>query len=502
MRRPINWGDTLIAHHAFASHLPQRLDHVVSEYCDAAPWKLQHGKRGGIDANPKTLPKDMSAEELCLYNSIDAHVTALAWDRMQVDLEPERKVYEHDMKLAAICRDMAWDGIGVDAERQELLSKLAGRRRAALKGLMRKIIKEPGFQPGKLDEVRRVLFTKLRGRYTAITASGKPSTANATLEALRGTDTRLSRFADALLKWRLVGKIKSTYIDWVKTHPLTKRAHYVWKVHGTVSGRLSCRLQSVPKWKPKDVSARVREMYVPREGNTFVYFDVSQAEMRLAAYLSADPAFMHACGADVHAGNARAVFPEIAAKGWLEGDALKDPERGKPYRDISKNLGFAIAYGAEAEKVFITLRSKGFDVTYRAVELILAKLRSVYHVYYAYVERNLQEVRRVGFMRTPILGRIRWLGWWPKPTEVSNFPVQSALADIMNARMIEMHPLLPKGISLVAQVHDSEVFDCPMALAPRLKSIIKSIWDRPIALAGGPLVLPIDLKTGMRLSEL
>ncbi len=501
-RKEIRWDDSLIAHHAFASHLPQRLDHVVSEYCDASPWKVVHGKRGGEEVKG-ALPKDMSAEELALYNAIDARLTITVWKRMQSDLEPERAVYEHDLKLAAICREMAWEGIGIDAVRQAELSVLASRRRAALKGLMRRIVREPNFQPGKLDEVRRVLFRKLRGHYTALTSGGLPSTANATLEALRGSDTRLARFADALLKWRLVGKVKSTYIDWVEINPDTKRAHYVWKVHGTVSGRLSCRFQSAPRWAPNDVSSRVREMYIPRsKKHVFVYFDVSQAEMRLAAYLSADPAFMAACGSDVHAGNARNVFPEIADKGWLEGAALKDPEKGKPYRDISKNLGFAIAYGAEAEKVYITLRAKGFNVTFRAVELILSRLRSAYHVYYKYVERNLLEVRRVGYMRTPILGRIRWFGWWPKPTEISNFPVQSALADVMNARMIEIAPQMPRGTALIAQVHDSCVFDTPRGVASKLEAVIRRVWNQPIPLAGGPLVLPIDMKRGERLSEL
>lgn len=498
----IKWHDTLIGHHAYASHLPQRLDHVVSEYCDAAPWKLVHGKRGGLDTNPKRLPKDMSAEELCLYNAIDSRLTALCWDRMQPDLEAERAVYEHDRALAGICREMQWEGIGIDSQRQAELSNLATRRRAALKGIMRNIIGEPYFQPGKLDEVRRVLFTKLRGSYTTLTAGGMPSTANATLEALKGDDTRLARFADALLKWRLVGKIKSTYIDWVAINPTTGRMHYTWKVHGTVSGRLSCRFQSVPRWDKRDVSARVREMYIPAKGNGFVYFDVSQAEMRLAAYLSADPAFIAACGKDVHEGNARTVFPEIAAKGWFDDKALKDPERGKPYRDISKNLGFAIAYGAEAEKVFITLRSKGFDVTYRAVEMILARLRSAYAVYYRYVETNLAEVRRCGYMRTPILGRIRWMGWFPKPTEVSNFPVQSALADVMNARMIVLSKRLPRGAALVLQVHDSCAFDVPKRLMGEVERLIQEVWAEPIILPGGHLVLPIDMKRGERFSEL
>ncbi len=497
----INWEDTLIGHHAYASHLPQRLAHVVSEYCDSGPWKLQYKGGGGTDEKGQ-LPQDLDAARLVEYNAVDCRLTAHCWQRMAPDLERERAVYEHDKRLAAVCRDMAWAGIGVDTERMAELNTAMGYRRAALKGVMRRVIGEPHFNPAKLDDVRRVMFRKLRGKFLSLTAGGMPSTANATLEAYSNDDTRLGRFCGALLDWRLVGKVKSTYLEALEISPNTGRIHFNWRPFGTVSGRLSCRFQSVPRYAPEHPEGRIREIYVPRPGHEFVYFDVSQAEMRLAAYLSADPVFMAACGHDVHQGNAKAVFPEIAAKGWLDGDALKDPARGKPYRDIIKNFGFAIAYGAEAEKVFITLRSKGFAVSFRSVEGMLAKLRAAYRVYYAYAEANLAEVRRCGYMRTPILGRIRWLGWFPKPTEVCNFPVQSCLADIMNDRMISTAPVMPRGVELVAQIHDACVYDTPRDRVSEVKAIIRETWNRPVALAGGPLILPIDLKTGERLSDL
>lgn len=493
-----NCHDTLLAHHAFVSHFPQRLDHVVSEYCDASPWKIVYGKRGVEEKG--LAPQDLTADDLTRYNAADARLTILAWQRMQADLEPERAVYEHDRALAALCREMGRVGIGVDLKRQAELSILLKRRAAALKGQMRSLLGWPDFQPSKLGDVRHALFRRLRVKYSVPTASGLQSTSNATLEALRGTDTKAAKFAGLLLDWRVVMKVRSTYVDAIPINPKTKRAHYNWKPFGTVSGRLSCRLQSCPRpgLNPEDW---VRELYVPRPGCVFVYFDVSQAEMRLAAYLAADPVFMAACGADVHAGNAKAVFPDIAARGWLDGEAKKDDKRGKPYRDIAKNLGFAISYGAEVDKVFVTLRSKGFNVTFKAVTLILARLRAAYKVYYKFVERNVEFVKKHGYMRG-LRGRIRWFGWYPKPTDISNYPVQEALAAIMNERCIALDKMLPAGCNLVAQIHDACIYECPVKHAAALEASIKAQWAEPVILAGGPLVLPIDLKRGMRWSEL
>jgi uracil-DNA glycosylase family 4 len=499
--RGVALEDTLLAHHAYASHLPQRLDHVVSEYCNAAPWKIRFGRRGKEE---KGLPPvDMPPTELCLYNAADARLTILAWQRMQGDLAKERAVYEHDKELAAICRDMGRIGIGVDHVRREALSNKLVKRCAALKGRMRKVAKWATFNPRQTVHVRKMLFGRFKARRIGVTPTGLAATNNVTLEALKLESNRAGRFAALLLKWRVADKVRGTYIDSVHICNSTGRAHYNWKPFGTVSGRLSCRLQSAPRDEgtgaPEEL---VREIYVPRSAeHEFVYFDVSQAEMRLAAYLSGDETFIRACDGDVHANNAKNVFPDVAAKGWLDGDAKKDPARGKPYRDIAKNLGFAISYLAEAEKVFITLRSKGFPVTFAQVVRILASLHSKYHRYYRFVEENIAFCKRHGHLRG-LCGRIRWFGWYPKPTEIANYPIQEALAAIMNARCIALAARLPRGVELVAQIHDACIFDVPKQLSGKVENLIREEWAKPIPTPGGALVLPIDLKRGRRWSEL
>jgi DNA polymerase-1 len=505
-----NCHDTLLAHHAFASHLPQRLDHVASCYTDSRPWKRIF--KGGGEDEKGTTPDKLSGDELCKYNASDAQLTMLSWLRMQGDLEPERAVYEHDRQLAAVCREMIRTGIGVDEGRKNELSEALGVRRLELQEQLRNLVSDPEFMPGKLDHVRHHLFSpsSLGARYVLVTPKGQASTANETLEGLRlGGNERHAAFASALLTWRLAGKVKSTYLDAVggvgdkSIHVKAGRAHYNWKPFGTVSGRLSCRFQSVPKYKKSAPEHRVREIYVPRAGHTFVYYDVSQAEMRLAAYLSNDPVFIEACRGDVHVNNAKAVFPQAT---HLLTDKLKNIPKteggGKDYRDIAKNLGFAISYCAEAEKVYVTLRRKGFDVSMSAVSLILDKLHSAYRVYYRWVEANLSAVRQLGYMRTPFLGRIRWLGWYPKITDVANYPIQSGLADIVNRRTIELsvRPLFAQR--LVAQVHDACIYEVPNQEVNAAKEEIANCWGQPIDTPGGKLILPIDLKTGERWSEL
>lgn len=512
MTSPIPWDDTLLAHHASLSHLPQRLDQVVSEYLDSGPWKIKYGRRGQEEKG--AAPIELSPEEMCAYNAVDCIVTLKAWEAMQGDLNKERAIYEHDKKLALLCQKMSIEGIAVDLEYKDKLSADLTARAAHFYTEMESIVGRP-FSPRKPEDIRDILFSHFGVRAKVFTDTGLPSTNTATLESLRG-DTEVGRFAEKLLTYRVVDKIRSTYVGGRANEPLKfdraflcadGRARFNWKPFGTVSGRLSGRFQSVPRYvfpekggMPEDF---VRAMYIPGPGRVFVYFDISQAEMRAAAFLSADPVFMRACEGDIHAANAGILFPKALQAGWLEGAELKKG-KGKPFRDIAKNYGFAVSYYADYAATYAYLFSHGFgdQCTPAGVRLSLERLHHAYRVYFDYIERNHRAVKEVGYMRSPLLGRLRWFGWHPKITDVANYPVQSCVADLMNRRMIELDGLIGDDIHLVSQIHDACIYDCPIEKADYLEKLIAEQWAQPVPLAGGDLVFPIDLKRGMRWSEL
>ena len=257
----------------------------------------------------------MEFTQLAQYNYQDCQLTANAWFAMQKDLDGERSVYKHDKELS-LCKGMTEVGVQVDVERKELLARLMQSRALSYRRKMRKLAKKPGFRPSHLQEVRHILFKTFRAPLIAVTEKGTVSTSNATLEVLKASPTRSGKFARLMLRWRIVSKIRSTYVVPVRLDD-KNRTHYAWRPFGTVSGRLAGRAQSNPRWS-KAVEDRPREMYVAAPGKVLIYFDISQAEARGAAYLSDDPVFIDACKADVHTGNALVIFP--FAKERLERD--------------------------------------------------------------------------------------------------------------------------------------------------------------------------------------
>lgn len=548
--------DTLVAHHAFASHLPQKLDHVVATFIDSGPWKVRFGVRG---AEEKGLaPVHGEEDELAEYGATDAFVTIHAWWAMQGDLNKERSVYEHDKELGLQGQALQVDGILVDRARRDMLSLALKRQEAGLKGRMRGIVRRPYFAPSKLNEVRHILFRVLKAPMISPTKSGLASTSNATLEQLRTGgastirrgpadtkqtsgpinnetgDTRLAKFSECLLRWRVALKIRGTYLNAVQIHD-DGRAHYTWRPYGTVSGRYSCRLQSCPRWSTK-TEDRVREIYCASPDHTLLYFDLSQAEARSAANISGDPVFIENCKKDVHTGNAKILFPEAREvlerdpKGKYcpqhgdEGKPGADCNCGKPFRDVAKNAGFAVAYLAEADTVFAYLRAHGFAVEYDSVEHMLGLLKAAYRRYYEYVDENVRFCQQHGYLRTAITGRIRWFGFHPKPNEIANFPIQSLIADAMNIRSLDLQRRLRKeapGTKLVAQVHDALIFDTPNKYIvwgtdakgkPKPGGVvideIERTWATPVRVEKSivcrearEFMLPAEVKAGQRWSD-
>jgi uracil-DNA glycosylase family 4 len=517
--------DTLIGHHTFASHMPQRLSHVSSVFIDASPWKITF-KQGTGGASEKGLPPEkLSGEDLCKYNAADARIQAQDWLAMQADLADELDVYAVDKENARLCRSMIIKGIGVDLERRAWLHDEILKKQADLLEKMRKLLRRAHFYPTQLADVRKALFTTLGANIHIAdpTDSGLPSTSQTTLERLKGSPTRAGRFADLLLQWRGAAKIDSTYVK-VKTQSIDKpsrktpgfaRTHLNWRSYGAASGRYSCRLQSCPRaeyLKDKSVvlETRTREMYVAPPGYKLVYFDLSQAELRFAAYLSGDHSFIRACeSGDVHTATAQLLFP---AEAELIG---RDPKgAGKPFRDVEKNSIFGFCYYAEPGTIFGFVRSKGLPVEMRDVIRMHDMVRQEFADYFRYVERNKRQVDKDGFMRCALSGRISWLGWHAGISDVANRPIQGGIASLMNVRLPKIQQALPSSASVVAQIHDAAILEVPERHVEHVRALVKEAWAEPVIIptngwgsstrvedGARSFVMPIDLKIGDRWSD-
>lgn len=528
--KPKGIEDTLVAHRTFASHMPQSLAHVASVYCAVIPWKVKfkQGEEKGAVAGFGVKKEDLAA-----YNAIDVVAGSLCWKRMQPDLKPHERLYREDMAMAALYTEMQRTGLRVDVARQRQLSSKLQRRAAALLGEMRELLRRRHFDPAKPDDVRKALYKQLKAPLWLAppTPTGLPSTSVLVLEALKHEDNRAGRLADLIMRWRSANDSRSEYLD-VYVHT-DGRIHPTWKQVET--GRPATRrpnilniptidhcrscgvklldgcshgrrvkvdgvevFQKCKRPQEPQPEAQLRDIYVAAKGHQLVYFDLSQAEMRMAAHCSGDPVFIESCGKDIHTENACILFPDGAEM------IRADPKgAGNTFRQIAKICGFAVCYGAEAAKLLATLRADGKDVDIDDVEAMLAHLKTAYKVYYNYVAANLDFCQKHGYLVIPFSGRYRWFGFYPKPTAISNTPIQGGVAGVMNKALLELERRKTRNAKLIMYHYDAAIYELPAREAADMDRIIAEFWSKPLVVPhnGLSFVQKIDQKRGERMSD-
>lgn len=500
--------DTLIAHHAFASHYRQGMDHLMSVYADVHPWKIIDGMAG---KDEKGQPKNsLSPDELHRYNALDCYFEAHLWMRMQKDIQANLSLYEHDKGNAIICREMTENGVRVDeARRKEISDGLKAKIDRLLSNMRR--LAGWDFDPNKTVDIRKILFEQFGAPIHEWTEkTHQPSTSKRTLQDLAVKHDRpYGQFSADLVMYRMCSKVRATHVDKLPIEA-DGRVHSNWKSFGTPTGRLSVSKINMNNMKRADArftgepEYRVREIYAPAKDHTFVAFDLEQIEPRISAYLSGDAAFIAAVETgDIHTAIARIIFGDDDP--LLQTSKIAKT-KGKHLRQVSKSVGLACSYAAEAATLHDTIRADGLDITLTRVIQMLDKVRKRFHRYFDFIDEGLQKCRKHGFIIAGFMsGRKRWLGHAPEAPKIANTPCQGGAADVMNYRMQDLYALFKRKygrrVKMIAQVYDSVVAEVPLSLAESVEADMRMVMAKPWVINGRSVVLPIEIKIGDRLSE-
>jgi DNA polymerase I-like protein with 3'-5' exonuclease and polymerase domains len=186
----------------------------------------------------------------------------------------------------------------------------------------------------------------------------------------------LKKAAQAVLDYRSVAKIKSTYVDSMLgkfLNPKTGRVHPWWKQCEAATGRMSSSDPAVQTVPGEGAYARLRKMFVAETGHLLVAADLSQYEVRVIADLSGEEAmidiFLKASAVKKRLEELRAEkgedYPEVIE--LVKKAALLDfhtstaahlfkapaDQVSKEQRRLAKTVNFAVAYGAGAPRVAV-----------------------------------------------------------------------------------------------------------------------------------------------------
>lgn len=227
---------------------------------------------------------------------------------------------------------------------QELYDQ--GLNFASPKQLIQFLFKPPyGSKFGlKLDPIK---FTKQKKKSKNTEHKKTPSTDEETLTKLQKFDK--SGFMSTMMDLRGLTKLYSTYM--VGTHKLldeNDRVHTSFKIHGTVTGRLSSEepnLQNIPR---DTTASEIKRMFIPPKSYVLLEVDYSQAELRVVAEIAQDKNMIDIFkrNHNIHVATACKMFKADydVVKGILKDDKHPDWLKWEKQKKIAKSLNFSILY--------------------------------------------------------------------------------------------------------------------------------------------------------------
>jgi DNA polymerase-1 len=453
----------------------------------------------GTGKNQKSFD-EVAIAKATEYAAEDADITLRLYRHLKPRLSAEGKttVYETlERPLVPVIAGMEREGVKIDPALLARLSSDFAQRMARHEAEAHELAGE-NFNMASPKQISEILFGKLGLPGGKKTSTGAWSTSADILEDLAAAGHELPR---AILDWRGLAKLKSTYSDALPAaiNKETGRVHTSYSLAATTTGRLAStepNLQNIPI-RTED-GRKIRTAFVPEKGNVLVSADYSQIELRLLAHIadlkSMKEAFAN--GVDIHAMTASEMFG-VPVEGM-------DPM----VRRRAKAINFGIIYGISAFGLANQLGiERGEAKAY--IDSYFIKFPGIRK----YMDDTIASAKKHGFVET-IFGRRTHVGGVNDKNpamrgygerQAINAPIQGAAADVIRRAMIRMPAALnDAGLSakMLLQVHDELVFECPKAEADTLINVARRVMEKapfPAVELSVPLV--VDARAGANWEE-
>jgi DNA polymerase-1 len=413
------------------------------------------------------LTKKSSLDEYIQFISINYKKVVAEIKEFNNDKDLMKLYKDLDYPIASVLNLMHTKGVKVSNKKIELVSKFINTE---ISTFTKKIfqITEQEFNLNSPKQLAKVLFEDMKLPVIKKTPKGAPSTDGSVLDEL----SKEYEVANYILKYREYEKIRSTYIDGLKSEITSdNRIHTTYNLFGTTTGRLSSEkpnLQNIPN--KTDIGQKIREFFIADSNHEFIISDYSQIELRVLAHLSSDTNMINILksqDADIHTETASRIFD------------VKIESVTKDMRRKAKEVNFGLIYGMEAFGL-----SKSLNVSKKEAQDLIDSYFAQFPKIKGYLDRIVSDAEKNGYTKT-LYGRKRYI----KELSSSNFqlkamgkriamnaPIQGTAADIMKIAMlgVQEKTLKYESTNLILQIHDEIIVQTPKESSKEVMKIVKT----------------------------
>lgn len=514
--------DTMLAHYILDENTRHGLKELATRFLKAKEWD--------VDGEVKNTWSIENAN----YAAQDVYWTrklkTVFLKKLEDDPDVHRVFTEILMPCVMLFVEAEFNGVQIDISkmddaekylREELAKAEAELKQYEPKSNKNKKGKEVPFNWGSTQQVGRLLYDELGIKCPQKTKKGANSTSESALNQIDHPAV------GALLKFRGHKQQLSFFIEgWKPYLDCDNRLHPSFKLHGTVTGRLSCEnpnLQQVPR------DPRIRTLITARDGYTLIEMDLSQIELRIAADMADEYNMLEAfrTGVDVHwltamreiergAGMKKEIYETIRLerehnKKNSDGSEMSYAEaveyilemgpelaadmfkEWKELRKKAKAINFGYLYGMWWKKFKIYARDNyGVTVTDKQAEASRKAFFTLYPKFVEWHKRQKRFARMNGYV-TSLSGRKRRLpdamsgedspARGEAERQAVNSPVQSFANELNLMAAIQMRSEFKLAVCrMVGTVHDACLFEVR-------DDWVERVHDRGLKIMSGPDLL-------------
>ncbi len=398
-------------------------------------------------------------------------------DKLLDQREQRAQLVELELPLSEVLAEMELAGVAVDTVE---LQSIGDELRARLKAVEVEIHRLAGrsFNIGSPKQMGEVLFDELKLPVLKRTKTGYSTDA----EVLERLSAKHPICAE-ILEHRKLDKLLNTYIDVLTVESTIHPDHRVRATFQMTTGATGRLISTEPDLQRTPVKTaeggRIRRAFVATQdavGRQRVLIDAdwSQIELRLLAHVSGDEVLVDAYtrGIDIHRKTAGQIF----------GKAPEDVDKAE--RDVGKTINFATIYGQGA-----TALAQQLKIERKEAQRRIDQYFELYSGVARYVRDAVEIAVEQGYAET-IMGRRRIIPELSSKSPMDrgfgervavNTPIQGSAADICKLTMLRLHRRLLREVpaaSMLMQIHDELVFECPTAVAEQVASICREEMER------------------------
>jgi len=284
---------------------------------------------------------------------------------------------------------------------------------------------------------------------------------------LQGLAAKGHKDIATFLSLRESHKLATAFFPSYKEKAYNGKLHTTFRIEGARTGRLSCsgpNLQQVPR------SARFRSLFRARPGHKLVVYDLGAIEPVVIAYLTEDPTLCKLLieGKNFHSNNVRIFFD-------VDADDKTVKAKYAVERDLAKEVGLALMYGAGPRRLMMSAQKRGFEWTFAKCKQIYSRFKAAYRPVFDF-KADLDASLEGGAPMENVLGRkLKIINSEDVYMKGFNTLIQSSASDmLLNAAFKASQELDSAKAYPLLFVHDEVVSESEETYAPHAAMVLKS----------------------------